>query len=520
MRFALSLAAAAGVVAFAVPSFQAQAMNVSSARVTRDIHHDVSQPLRDMARFAPAIAPHPPRIVPEHELPHLRQGPRQKDPVLQTEAGAPVGTTNGLNFAGVGNGDYGYTPNSAPPDTNGAVGATQYVQIVNESFAVFNKSTGALVMGPVVTNSVWSGFGGGCQNNDDGDAVVAYDKIAGRWIISQFSVSTKPYLQCIAVSTTSDATGTYNRYAFSYSLFPDYPKIGVWPDGYYTTYNMFKGNSFDGSALCALNRSAMLTGAAATQQCFQLAVKFSGVLPADLDGATQPPAGAPNYMMNFDTNSLNLWRFHVDWTTPANTTLSGPVNIPVAAFSEACNGGVCVPQGGTKNTLDSLGDRLMHRLAYRNFSTYESLVVNHSVVAGSSVGVRWYEVRSPGSNPAVYQSGTFAPDSTWRWMGSIAEDKAGDIAVGYSASSASIFPAIRYTGRVPTDPPGTLEGEQSVQAGSGSQAKGLNRWGDYSAVTLDPTDDCTFFYTNEYLKTNGTFNWSTRINSFKFPGCQ
>jgi fibronectin type 3 domain-containing protein len=263
----------------------------------------------------------------------------------------------------------------------------------------------------------------------------------------------------------------------------------------------------------------MLTGAAATQQCFQLSSSFGGLLPSDLDGATLPPAGSPNYFLNFGSSSLNLWRFHVDWGNTANTTLTGPTTIPVAAFSQACNGGTCIPQGGTTQTLDSLGDRLMYRLAYRNFGDHESIVANHSVTAGSSVGVRWYELRSLSSVPTVYQQGTYAPDSSYRWMGSIAMDKAGNIALGYSVSSASMYPAIRYTGRGPTDPLDTMGSETSIIEGGGSQLRGLSRWGDYSSMSIDPVDDCTFWYTSEYLQFNGSFNWSTRIASFEFPSC-
>ena len=457
-------------------------------------------------------------------------GPQLPDGALQATAGAAVATTAGLGFAGVGQGDYGFSDQYAPPDTNGAVGATQYVQWVNVDFAVFNKSTGALVLGPIAGNTVWKGFGGGCETNNDGDPIVQYDKAAGRWILTQFSVSTTPYLQCVAVSTTSDATGTYNRYAFSYgtSQFPDYPKLGVWPDGYYITYNIFNnGTTFAGSKLCALDRTRMLTGAAATQQCFQLSTSFGGVLPSDMDGTSAPPAGTPNLLMNFGSNSLNLWKFHVDWTTPTNTTLNGPTNIPVAAFTAACNGGgTCIPQPNTREKLDSLADRLMYRLAYRHFADgHEALLVNHSVTAGTSVGVRWYELRNaPGSTmasatPVVFQQGTYAPDSTYRWMGSIAMDGSGDIAVGYSASSTSLNPSVRYTGRVPGDALGTLAAETVLKAGTGSQLANLSRWGDYSAMTVDPVDDCTFWYTNEYLKANGTFNWSTWISSFKFPNC-
>jgi hypothetical protein len=500
---------AMGALCALLPGVPASAQEVSPA-----VHHDVSPPLRAMSR--------PPLAGPKHETPLFRlHGPvsSQSDPVVQTSAGPLVSTTGVLNVAGVGYGDYGFAPNAAPPDTNGAVGATQYVQWVNESFAVFDKTTGALVHGPVAGNSLWSGFGGGCQTNNDGDPVVQYDKAANRWVFTQFSVSTTPYLQCVAVSTTSDATGSYNRYAFAEGPnFPDYPKLGVWPDAYYISFNMFT-NFFVGGRACAFDRNAMLAGAPATQICFQLSSSFGGLLPSDLDGSTAPPAGSPNFFLAFDTNSLDLWKFHADFATPANSTFTGPTNIPVAAFSAACGGGTCIPQAGTTQKLDSLADRLMYRLAYRNFGDHEALVANHSVTAGSSVGVRWYELRNPNGTPTVFQQGTYAPDSNYRWMGSIAMDKAGDIALGYSVSSASLNPAIRYTGRVPTDALGALQAENVIFDGAGSQTGGLSRWGDYSAMTIDPVDDCTFFYTNEYQKANGSFNWSTRIASFKFPSC-
>ena len=494
-------------------------------------HHDVSKPLRDMpttSRDSSVKMERPLRLL---HTPYSTS-PNTPDPVLQTSALPAAGTTPGLNFAGVGNGDYGFTPNAAPPDTNGAVGATQYVQWVNESFAVFDKSTGAIAPGfPKAGNTLWTGFGGNCETRNDGDPIVQYDKAAGRWVFTQFSVPNGgPYEQCVAVSTTSDATGTYNRYSFNYGTvqFIDYPKLGVWPDAYYVTYNIFNnGQTFGGAKLCAWDRTSMLAGAAATQQCFQLSSSFGGVLPSDLDGATAPPAGSPNFLLNFGANVLNQWKFHVDWTTPANSTLTGPFTIPVASFTEACGGGTCVPQSGTSNKLDSLGDRLMYRLAYRNRAGTESLVVNHSVKASGNKhsevdGVRWYELRNPNgaSGATLFQQGTYSPDSTSRWMGSIAMDKVGNIAVGYSASSSSSFPGIRYAIRVPTDPLGTLEAENTILTGNGSQTGGLHRWGDYSAMTVDPTDDCTFFYTNEYEKTSGSFNWSTQIGSFKVPSCQ
>jgi len=495
------------------------ALAQSRMTVRRQVHHDVSAPLRDLIKTAPL-----PLLV-KHEAEPVRRIPLPpglsaltEDPVRQQTV-IPFTPVVGTSFEGLGNGQYGFTVNSAPPDTNGTVGATQYVQWVNSSFAIFNKTTGALISGPTAGNTLWSGFGGGCQTNNDGDPVVLYDKAAQRWVFSQFSVSTTPFLQCVAVSTTSDATGTYNRYSFQYGNFDDYPKMAVWSDGYYETFNMFNGNTFVGADACAYNRTAMLAGTAATQVCFQQGTSVGGLLPSDIDGNTAPPAGSPNYMVYFGTNNLNLYKFHVDFVTPANSTFTGPTVVPVAAFSPLCAGGTCVVQPGTTQQLDSLADRLMYRLAYRNFGNHESLVVNHSVVAGSSGGIRWYEIQNPSGTPTVAQQSTFAPDSNYRWMGSIAMDQAGDLAVGYSVSSSSLNPTIRYAGRVPTDPASTLEAEVNVVTGTGSQTTGLSRWGDYSAMQIDPVDDCTFWYTQEYIKTNGTFNWNTRIANFKFPGC-
>src|SRR5246127_759702 len=488
--------------------------------IRHDVHHDVSLPLSEMIKHAPPASLARRRVEPMRRIP-LPPGlaAEQQDPVIQVGTVTPLTPPVTLGFEGLGAGQYGFSVTGAPPDTEGTVGATQYVQWVNTSFAVFNKSTGALVAGPTAGNTLWSGFGGGCQTNNDGDPIVIYDKLAQRWIFSQFSVSTTPYLQCIAVSTTSDATGTYNRYSFQYSNFDDYPKMGVWSDGYYETFNMFNGNTFVAADACSYNRTAMLNGQTATQVCFQQSSAVGGLLPSDLDGLTAPPTGSPNYMVYYGTNNLNLYKFHVDFTTPTNSTFTGPTVISVAAFSALCGGVTCVPQPGTTQQLDSLADRLMYRLAYRNFGTHESLVVNHSVVAGSSGGIRWYEIQNPSGTPSVAQQSTFAPDSNYRWMGSIAMDKSGDIAVGYSVSSSSLDPSIRFAGRIPTDPTSTLEAETNVVTGTGSQTTGLGRWGDYSALQVDPVDDCTFWYTQEYIKSNGIYNWNTRIANFKFPNC-
>src|SRR5713101_5801564 len=505
----------AGAPENAPPVWQTSPEVMRGAEVIPEVKHDTSPPLREMTVL------HSPPGERVHEI-HLLHPPRAvqfiSDPVLQTSTLPAVPTSSGLNFDGVG------ANGSAPPDTNGAAGATQFVEWVNTEFAVYDKATGNLLFGPAAGNTLWQGFGGPCQTNNDGDAIAQYDKLNNRCVMSQLSVTGgPPFFQCVAVSTTSDATGTWNRYAFQQPNFNDYPKMGIWSDAYYESFNMFSGNFFVGARACAFDSASMRAGGAATQQCFQLSSTFGGLLPSDVDGTTPPPAGEPAFFVNFDSStlsSLNLWRFHVDFSNAANSTFTGPTSLSVAPFSEACGGGTCVPQLGTSQRLDSLGDRLMYRLAYRNFLPgHESLVTNHSIVAGSSVGVRWYELRDPNGNPFVFQQGTFAPDLNFRWMGSIAMDKAGNIAVGFSVSSSGIHPAIRYTGRVPSDPLGMLESETSIIEGTGSQTRTLNRWGDYSSMALDPTDDCTLWYANEYLQTNGKFNWSTRIASFRFPSC-
>src|SRR5262249_27522766 len=225
-------------------------------------------------------------------------------------------------------------------------------------------------------------------------------------------------------------------FGYGTTQFNDYPKFGCWTTPYYIPSTIFNtGQPFAGPKLCAFDRPSMLAGAAATQICFQLSTAFGGVLPADLDGSTPPPAGSPEYFVDFNTNSLDIFTISNPNFTNGTATLGGPTNIPVAAFTPACNGGTCIPQLGTAQRLDSLADRLMYRLAYRNFGDHEALVVNHSITSGSSSAIRWYEIRSPGSSPTIFQQGTFAPDANFRWMGSAGMDRVGNIAVGYSISS-------------------------------------------------------------------------------------
>jgi hypothetical protein len=519
--------AAAGVWAGPAQPAQAQPAPHRTGTIRHETHHDVSRPLAQMQ--AAPLRDEPAENEPIRRMPNRPAGHR-RDPVVQRTAGTDIPSPS-ANFEAIGQGFTGpsgtFSVTGIPPDTNAAVGATQVVEIVNTAFAVFGK-TGAVLFGPAATNTLWSGFGGSCQTTNDGDGVVRYDALANRWVITQFAnvgSSAGPFFECVAVSRTSDATGTWNRYSFQYASFPDYPKLSVWPDAYYTTYNLFNaaGTAFLGAEICAMDRAAMLSGTTATQQCFTTSNQFGGLLAADVEGGTPPPAGEANTVLALGATATTLafWKFHVDWTTPASSTFTGPDTLTVAAYTVACGAsGTCVPQGGTAQTLDSLSDRIMFRLAYRNFGDHESLVVNHAVAAGSSVGVRWYEIRQTGGGaPSLFQQGTYAPDGAYRFMGSAAMDKVGNIALGYSASSPSMPPQIRYTGRLATDPLGQLPlGEATIIAGNGSQTS-FSRWGDYTSMVVDPTDGCTFWYANEYLPATGNFNWHTRIASFQLPGC-
>lgn len=508
--------------------------------IIEETHRDLSRPIAEMAAEADRNAAASPKLAQEEFLEREREEaeakakPEAAFPTLSPSAvraavpraataAAPLASTitAGLNFDGLNVSTGGWTQ----PDANIAVGATQVVQVVNTRYAVYDKTTGSLVAGPFLLNTLWGNFGGGCQTSNSGDPIVQYDQAAGRWIFSEHATPTGgPYLQCIAISQTSNAAGSYYRYSFSLSgsNFPDYPKLSVWPDAYYITIDEENPTTFAiiDAVACALQRSAMLTGAAATAQCFHTANSNQhSLLSASWDGATAPPTGSTMPIVGQGTSTaLNLWQFHVDFTTPTNSTFTGPTAVPVTSFTRACLGGVCIPQPGTTQQLDSLGDRVMYRAAYRNFGDHESLLVTHSVNTNGVVGLRWYELRSPHSATTVFQTGTYSPDTQYRWMPSIGMDHVGDIAIGYSESSATQAPSIYYTGRLSTDPSGMLQTENLMFAGIGS-ATGVNRWGDYTGIAIDPVDDCTFWYTNQYLPANGSANWNTRIASFSFPAC-
>jgi hypothetical protein len=444
------------------------------------------------------------------------------------------------DFLAMGNTNTATIITGTPPDPNGAVGPSYYVETVNGGIEVFNKA-GTVVQAAKLVRTLWTGYtgvnpGNGCATRNDGDPIVRYDQLADRWVISQFSLPNEntaggPSFQCVAVSKSSDPTGAYWLYDFKYDVsINDYGKLGVWPDAYYATYNMFdkSGGSFayTGVDICAWDRAKMLAGQTATQQCTMLGYPASGdvfgILPANVVGSIPPPPGSPEYLLMEDHDGLNklyLWKYHVDWATPANTTLSSPVEIPVTAFTEGCSEN-CVPQGGVAGKLDGLGDRLMDRVTYRNFGDHESVFAEHTVTAGAGTGIRWYELRSPGSSPTVFQQGTYAPaDTNWRWMGSMAADQAQDMVLGFSLSSTTKKPSIAWTGRLAGDTLGQMgQGETILDTGAGTES-GATRWGDYSSMTVDPSDDCTFWYVNELYNITLTYTWDTRIASVKFPNC-
>lgn len=448
------------------------------------------------------------------------------DPVIQKPRfqriaktmSAPLLTFPGMTLTANGSG--------WPPDTNGDVGGNYFIQTVNSSIGIYNKTTGALISATTFDNF----FGGTgitgtpCDADNQGDPIILFDQYEQRWFLLDFAWTGTSNGSCyaIAVSKTSDPTGAWWQYCLQAdtSLMNDYPKCGIWGDGIYITANMFSfSGTFQHVKVWALKKPDIYSGTLTVQYITDSGAQAWSLLPSNARGTNLPPAGAPNYMYSIDadeygggaTDSLYVWKYSVNWTTPANTTWTGPQGMPVAAYSIVSTG---IPQQGTTVKLDSLYGRLMYPANYRKFDTHEAVYLCHVAEANSTRQVRWYEIRIANGTSSIYQQGTYAPDTTHRWMASICADKNGNIAMGYSASSATMYPAIRYAGRIPTDTLGQMgQGEATLYAGTGYQSS-YTRWGDYSSLTVDPADDETFWYTTEYLASSGT-NWQTRIGSFK-----
>ncbi|MCP4150225.1 MAG: hypothetical protein GY757_20930 [bacterium] len=453
------------------------------------------------------------------------------DPVTQTDFG-----TNGLkrealiadpiiDFAGMN-----LTSNGAgwPPDTNGDVGPTYFIQTVNTSIGIYNKSTGALV-----SATTFDSFFGGtgisgtpCDSDNNGDPIVLYDQYNQRWFILDFAWASSQNdgsYYSIAVSKTTDPTGAWWQYAFRAddTLMNDYPKCGIWHDGIYITANMFSfsSGSFQHTKIWALKAPDIYSGTMISQSVTDSSYEAFSIMPVNAKGTTAPSSTSPCYMYAMDadeygspsTDALYVWKYDVDWNNSSNTTWTFDDTLSTAAFTLSASG---VPQDGSSISLDSIYGRLMNPAMYRKFAGYEAVYLCHVCDVSSRRAMRWYEIRISSGNSSIYQQGTYAPDSNHRWMGSVGADKNGSIAMGYSVSSSSMDPAIRYAGRLSSDPAGQLsQGEASIIEGTGSQTS-YSRWGDYSSISIDPDDDETFWYTQEYYTSNGT-NWQTRIGSFK-----
>jgi hypothetical protein len=440
-----------------------------------------------------------------------------------------------VSFDGLGvgfEGPQGPATGRNPSDNSLAVGPQHVVQIVNSRMAVFDKH-GKVLYGAVTTNTIFKGFGGICESRNNGDAVVRYDQLAERWLYVMPIFGKipdrpdEPYSMCYAVSTGPDPLGPYYRYEFRRKLFPDYPRPAIWPDGYYNPTST--GDEVIQKHACVADRTKMLRGEDATEQCVIIdGVNFLN--NADIDGRGLPPPGAPNLMMaaggtqlrkNFEDDGIYAWKFHVDWSAPKNTAVTGPVKIPVAPYHYLCDGQLtnCVPQPDTTRRLDAQGDKIMQRLVYRNTGGHESIIAVHSVntMAGGG-GIRWYEFRMDEQrNPRLYQQGTYAPDAFYRWMGSPGLDGQGNIGIGYSFGGTPNFPGQRFAARMAGDAPGLLSTHETVLIQGEAAQTTASRWEDYSTTAMDP-DDCTFWYVGDYLK-KGAASYSTRIGAFRLPGC-
>ncbi len=528
----------------------------SAPQVVSASYAGISRPLRSLAPIK--VDPNAPSLLRKMQdrlvIPKTRNGLKNGGRDASIVQNSPVGKSmpaSIANFEGVNN-----VSGVLPPDTQGdigndpATGKKYYVQWVNLAFQIWDVTIPAApvsLYGPAAGNTLWAGTGTICASQNDGDPITQFDHLANRWMMSQFAPSFPDnFHQCIAVSASADPMGAWYLYDFqtSTTLFNDYPHFGVWPDGYYMTVNQFNGTTdvWEGAGVAVFERTVMLSGGLGARMIYidtgpATANSYGGMLPSDLDGPA-PAVGTPNYFMEWDdstwlgdpTDTLRIWQFHTDWAIPANTTFGANAsydpNLKIATTNVDPNmcgyARSCIPQPGTAQGLDAISDRLMYRLQYRNFGSYQTLVSNHTVDANGAdkAGIHWFELRNTGAGFAMNQQGVYAPDTDNRWVGSAAMDASGDIALGYSVSSSATYPSIRYTGRLSADPVNTLpQGEASLVAGAGSQTHTAARWGDYSMMAVDASDGCTFWYTTEYYATTSSAGWQTRIGSFKFPSC-
>lgn len=445
-----------------------------------------------------------------------------------------------------------------PPDTVGDVGPNHYVQNTNSSttaitaIGIYDKTLGTLLVPVFSMSTLFASIGGPCAGSDDGDPITLYDSFADRWFISQFSIGTTPSHQCIAISQTGDPTGAYYAYDFVMpnDKLNDYPHFGVWHDAYYMTDNQFT-TGFEGGGVFAFDRAKMIAGDPTASyiyfDIFDIDPNAGGMLPSDADGFVPPPAALPQLIMEWRADdfgdpidALRFYEFVPDFAVPANSTLTVQPDLALAGFdARNPSGRGDIEQLGGAN-LDSIADRLMHRLQYRNVGTLAAPQnrwtgnfsvnvsgVNPTTAATFQSAPRWFILQSAGTAlPTVLDQGTHSPDAgngatgANRWMGSAALDWQGNLAIGFSRSSTTGRADIVIAGRLAGDAAGSLvQGEAVMFAAAGSQTSTSNRWGDYSSMNVDPIDDCTFWYTQEYYSTVSGANWRTRIGSFIYPGC-
>ncbi|MDQ1306158.1 MAG: LysM peptidoglycan-binding protein [Actinomycetota bacterium] len=495
----------------------------------RSTDPQLSVPVRDLAVSAPTVADPgaaPARVNPLAALPDqgvggtASRGMPPLDPLLSPgRAKLTVQTPPArLVFDGVGNPEGCGT--CAPPDTTGDVGPNHYIQMVNSTKVAIYSKSGVLLKPAFNLSTLFKD--GDCSKFDRGDPQVLYDPIAGRWLLSQFTPRGSNQL-CFAISQTADPLGSYHLYSFTTPDFPDYFKVGVWPTGYYVSANEGSYTAY------ALDRTKMLAGLPAT--AVRVAGETNLLMPADVDGSAAPAnSGGLFYTFkskdfaahNVTFDQLQVFRLTPDFTTPANTTFSTIAAIPIAPFKYTVCGFFvmeCIPQKDTNITVDPVSEWPMQRFAYRKLAGRETLVGNFTVGGGTAApgaAIRWFELSNSGSGWTLRQEGTQdLGDGLNRFMGSIAMDADGNIALGYSASGASAYPSIRYATRAATDPLGTMQAERVMRAGTGSQT-GTERWGDYSAMSVDPSTDRSFWYTNEYYSPTADRNWRTAIGTFGF----
>lgn len=480
----------------------------SSVTVTSASNFSISPPLKDI--LEPVYPTVKPKVVKNKMRRHKHVNenalPHGNDPIWQKEAGQRVNRAPDVNFNGVSS-NWAF-----PPDPSGAVGPNHYVQMTNSGYRVYDKEGNPLISASSLA-SLWPG------SDDEGDPIVMYDKYADRWFLSQFQSNPNSIL--VAISMTPDPLGQYYTYEFDWNNFPDYPKYSIWHDGYYMTANVW------GQNVAAFERDKMLAGDPSAQ-VVQLDIPgmssagFNSPLPVDADGEL-PPAGTPMSIFYFQDDSwggvandaIKIWEMNVDWDNPNASTISVDQTINVTPFdSEFTASWDDIEQPGTNQNLDAVPGALMFRAQYRKWDDYNTVVINHTVdVNGTNQGgVRWYELRENAGTWSVYQEGTFSPDNESRFMGSISMDYQGNIGLAYCVSSNDVYPSIWYTGRLAADPLGQMTlAEEVIIDGTGVQ-EGVNRYGDYSHMCLDPEDDATFWFTGEYVSSNGS---KTRIASFK-----